>query len=97
MMDHLHNTPRSSCGCCSTKAGATRHRRAREWMESYESETVPVNEASGWQDKGSGKIFRQTRIHGASMRSLEDKRAVVLGEFRSFSLLVPDHSWQTTA
>ncbi|MCX6997415.1 MAG: PA14 domain-containing protein [Kiritimatiellaeota bacterium] len=97
MMDTLHNHP-SIVMWVLFSEGWGQHDTVElvKWMESYDP-TRPVNEASGWQDKGSGKISDKHEYTGPSMRSLEDKRAVVLGEFGGLSLLVPDHSWQTNS
>ncbi|MFO7907709.1 MAG: glycoside hydrolase family 2 TIM barrel-domain containing protein [Pirellulaceae bacterium] len=56
--------------------------------------TRPVNEASGWTDKGHGSISDGHSYPGPAMRDVEEDRAVVLGEFGGLGLPVADHTWQ---
>lgn len=56
--------------------------------------TRPVNEASGWTDKGYGSISDAHSYPGPAMRELEEDRAVVLGEFGGLGLPITGHTWQ---
>ncbi|MFW6171755.1 MAG: glycoside hydrolase family 2 TIM barrel-domain containing protein, partial [Planctomycetota bacterium] len=56
--------------------------------------TRPVNEASGWTDKGYGSISDAHSYPGPAMREVEEDRAVVLGEFGGLGLPLPGHTWQ---
>lgn len=53
-----------------------------------------VNSASGWIDRGVGDVHDIHRYPGPAMPVLEDKRAVVLGEFGGLGLALPEHVWQ---
>lgn len=64
-----------------------------KWLEEYEP-TRPVNEASGWTDQGSGAISDMHNYPGPGMRPVEEKRAVVLGEFGGLGMPVAGHTWQ---
>jgi hypothetical protein len=55
--------------------------------------TRPVNEASGWTDKGSGDVKDVHDYPGPGMPPLEDKRVAVLGEFGGLGIPVPGHLW----
>jgi hypothetical protein len=63
------------------------------WIEHYDP-TRPVNEASGWTDRGSGSISDMHNYPGPGMREVEDHRAVVLGEFGGLGLPISGHTWQ---
>ncbi|HEX3598904.1 MAG TPA: glycoside hydrolase family 2 TIM barrel-domain containing protein [Lacipirellulaceae bacterium] len=54
-----------------------------------------VDEASGWNDKGSGDLSDMHNYPGPGMRELDDKRACVLGEFGGLGLPVSGHTWQS--
>ena len=64
-----------------------------EWMQAYDP-TRPINEASGWNDRGSGDVSDMHNYPGPGMRPVEDNRAVVLGEFGGLGLPVQGHLWQ---
>ncbi len=53
-----------------------------------------VNEASGWTDRGSGDVKDIHSYPGPAVPKLEEKRAVVLGEFGGLGLPVKGHTWQ---
>jgi Glycosyl hydrolases family 2/Glycosyl hydrolases family 2, sugar binding domain/Glycosyl hydrolases family 2, TIM barrel domain len=53
-----------------------------------------VNEASGWDDRGSGDVRDIHQYPGPSIPPLEDDRAAVLGEFGGLGFVVDDHLWQ---
>jgi len=53
-----------------------------------------VNEASGWTDRGSGDVKDIHSYPGPAVPKLEEKRAVVLGEFGGLGLPVQGHTWQ---
>lgn len=63
------------------------------WVQQYDP-TRPVNEASGWTDRGSGDISDMHNYPGPGMREVEEERAVVLGEFGGLGLPVSGHTWQ---
>ena len=52
-----------------------------------------VNHASGWKDKGVGDVKDIHKYPGPGMAKLEEKRAVVLGEFGGLGLPVKGHLW----
>ena len=58
-----------------------------EWIEKYDP-TRPVNEASGWHDKGSGDVSDMHNYPGPGMRPPEAKRVSVLGEFGGLGMPV---------
>ncbi len=53
------------------------------------------NEASGWNNRGTGDISDMHSYPGPGMRPIEEKRAVVLGEFGGLGLPIPNHTWQS--
>jgi len=53
-----------------------------------------VNNASGWTDKGVGDVHDIHAYPGPEMPDVEEKRAVVLGEFGGLGLPVAGHTWQ---
>ena len=53
-----------------------------------------VNNASGWTDRGVGDVHDIHRYPGPGTAPIEEKRAVVLGEFGGLGLPVPGHTWQ---
>ncbi|MBN1845006.1 MAG: hypothetical protein JW810_04945 [Sedimentisphaerales bacterium] len=63
------------------------------WIQQYDP-TRPVNEASGWHDRQSGNISDIHSYPGPGMRPVEEKRAVVLGEFGGLGMPVKGHTWQ---
>ena len=65
-----------------------------QWIEKYDS-TRPVNEASGWSDQHSGTVSDMHSYPGPGMRSVEEDRVVVLGEFGGLGMPVAGHTWQT--
>ena len=66
------------------------------WLEKYDP-SRPVNEASGWHDRGTGAISDMHKYPGPGMRPVEDHRAIVLGEFGGLGMPIPDHTWQDQA
>jgi glycosyl hydrolase family 2 len=64
-----------------------------EWIENYDP-TRPVNEASGWHDRGSGTVSDMHKYPGPGTRTAEEGRVVVLGEFGGLGLPVKGHTWQ---
>jgi beta-galactosidase/beta-glucuronidase len=52
-----------------------------------------INHASGWTDKGFGDIHDIHVYPGPGMPPLEEKRAVVLGEFGGLGYPIEAHSW----
>jgi hypothetical protein len=53
-----------------------------------------VNSASGWADRGVGDIHDIHAYPGPAIPKLEDRRAIVLGEFGGLGLPVEGHTWQ---
>ncbi len=54
-----------------------------------------VNNASGWIDKGAGDMVDIHKYPGPGIPEVDDKRALVCGEFGGLLLGVPDHVWIT--
>ncbi|AQT69112.1 Beta-galactosidase [Anaerohalosphaera lusitana] len=65
-----------------------------EWMQEYDP-TRPINEASGWHDRGSGDVSDMHNYPGPGMRDVEEDRVVVLGEFGGLGLPIEGHLWQS--
>ena len=55
----------------------------------------PVNEASGWNDAGSGDIADFHSYPAPKTRPPDNKRATVNGEFGGLGLALTDHVWNT--
>ena len=55
----------------------------------------PVNEASGWNDAGSGDIADFHNYPTPKTRPPDNKRATVNGEFGGLGLAIADHVWNT--
>jgi hypothetical protein len=53
-----------------------------------------VDGPSGWTDRGTGDLNDMHRYPGPAMPPVEEKRAVVLGEFGGLGLPVKGHTWQ---
>jgi hypothetical protein len=53
-----------------------------------------VNNASGWTDKGVGDVKDIHAYPGPEMPDVEEKRAVLLGEFGGLGFPVAGHTWQ---
>ncbi len=53
-----------------------------------------VNNTSGWSDRNCGDVMDIHVYPGPGVPKLEDKRAVVLGEFGGLGLPVKGHTWQ---
>ena len=64
-----------------------------EWVKKLDP-TRLVDSASGWVDRGVGDLKDIHAYPGPAMPSLEETRAVVLGEFGGLGLAVPHHIWQ---
>jgi hypothetical protein len=64
-----------------------------KWMQQYDP-TRPINEASGWHDRGSGDVSDMHKYPEPGMRPVEDKRVSVLGEFGGLGLPMKGHLWQ---
>ncbi len=63
------------------------------WTKQYDP-SRPVNESSGWHDKGSGDVADMHNYPGPGMREPEDNRVSVLGEFGGLGMPVRGHTWQ---
>lgn len=94
MIDALHNHP-SIVMWVPFNEGWGQHDTPEivEWIEGYDS-TRPVNEASGWTDKGSGSVSDMHSYPGPGTRPAEENRVVVLGEFGGLGMPVSGHTWQ---
>jgi hypothetical protein len=64
-----------------------------KWTKEYDPSRL-VNEASGWNDKGSGEISDMHNYPGPGMREPEPNRVSVLGEFGGLGMPVRGHTWQ---
>ncbi len=53
-----------------------------------------VNSASGWTDRGTGDVHDIHHYPAPAIPALEEKRAVVLGEFGGLGLPLKGHTWQ---
>ncbi len=53
-----------------------------------------VDNASGWSDRGVGDVHDIHSYPGPAAPPVEDKRAVVLGEFGGLGLPIKGHTWQ---
>jgi len=94
MIDGLHNFP-SIVMWIPFNEGWGQHDTPEivEWIKNYDPTRI-VNEASGWTDRKSGDVSDGHSYPGPAMRSLEDQRAVVLGEFGGLGMPVSGHTWQ---
>jgi beta-galactosidase/beta-glucuronidase len=63
------------------------------WLEDYDRSRL-VNESSGWHDQGSGHVSDMHKYPGPGMRPVEERRAVVLGEFGGLGMPIRGHTWQ---
>ncbi len=66
--------------------------RIVEMTKKYDP-TRLVNNASGWNDRGVGDVNDMHNYPGPGMPKVEDKRAVVLGEFGGLGLPLDGHTW----
>lgn len=97
MIDDLHNFPSIVMWVPFNEGwGQFETPEVVAWLEEYDP-TRPVNEASGWHDRGSSTISDMHNYPGPGMRPLEDKRAVVLGEFGGLGMPIADHTWTDKA
>jgi hypothetical protein len=94
MVDALHNHP-SIVMWVPYNEGWGQHDTPEvvQWLQDYDP-TRPVNEASGWHDRGSGDVSDMHSYPGPGMRPVEENRVVVLGEFGGLGMPVPGHTWQ---
>jgi len=68
--------------------------RITDLVRSLDSSRL-VNNASGWTDKGVGDVNDIHHYPDPTAPPMEEKRAIVLGEFGGLGLYVPGHVWQT--
>jgi hypothetical protein len=69
-------------------------KRITEWTKKYDP-TRLVNCASGWNDHaGVGDVHDIHVYPGPGAPTLEEKRAIVLGEFGGLGLKVDGHTWE---
>ncbi len=94
MIDALHNFP-SIVMWVPFNEGWGQHETPEvvRWVQQYDP-TRPVNEASGWNDRGSGDVSDMHSYPGPGTRPVEDDRVVVLGEFGGLGMPVKGHTWQ---
>jgi hypothetical protein len=94
MVDALHNHP-CIVMWVPFNEGWGQHdtREVVAWLEGYDP-TRPVNEASGWHDRGSGAVSDMHSYPGPGVRPAEENRVVVLGEFGGLGMPVRGHTWQ---
>ncbi|WP_210417964.1 glycoside hydrolase family 2 protein [Bythopirellula goksoeyrii] len=97
MIDTLHNHP-SIVMWVPFNEGWGQHdtQEVVAWLEAYDP-SRPINEASGWHDRGSGLISDTHSYPGPAMRPMEEDRVIVLGEFGGLGMPVPGHTWQDQA
>ncbi|MBN1507729.1 MAG: hypothetical protein JW955_12835 [Sedimentisphaerales bacterium] len=67
--------------------------RITNWIKELDP-TRLVDNASGWADRGVGDVRDIHAYPGPGVARLEDKRAVVLGEFGGLGLRIEGHTWQ---
>lgn len=94
MIDALHHFP-SIVMWVPFNEGWGQHatEEVAAWTEKYDP-TRLVNEASGWHDRGAGHVSDMHNYPGPGMRPVEEKRAIVLGEFGGLGMPVAGHTWQ---
>ncbi|MEX0612221.1 MAG: sugar-binding domain-containing protein [Pirellulales bacterium] len=94
MIDALHNFP-SIVMWVPFNEGWGQHdtEEIAKWLQQYDP-TRPINEASGWHDKGSGDVADIHNYPGPGMREPEPHRVSVLGEFGGLGMPVRGHTWQ---
>ncbi len=94
MIDTLHNYP-SIVMWIPFNEGWGQHDTPQvvEWLQNYDP-TRPINEASGWNDRGSGDVADMHNYPGPGVRPVEDDRVCVLGEFGGLGMPAKGHLWQ---
>ena len=94
MIDALHNFP-SIVMWVPFNEGWGQHETPEivAWLQNYDP-SRPVNEASGWHNRGSGDVSDMHSYPGPGTRPVETNRAVVLGEFGGLGMPVTGHTWQ---
>ncbi len=94
MVDTLHNFPCIVMWVPFNEGwGQFETHKVVQWLQEYDP-TRPVNEASGWHDRGSGDVSDMHSYPGPGMRPAEKRRVVVLGEFGGLGMPVKGHTWQ---
>jgi len=91
----VDSIPASSCGCRSTKVGASGTRPTSSKISVNSIPLVWVDDTSGWSDRGVGDVNDMHKYPGPGSPDPEEKRAVVLGEFGGLGLPVHGHTWQS--
>ena len=94
MVDTLHNFP-SIVMWIPFNEGWGQHETVQvvDWLQNYDP-TRLINEASGWNDRGSGDISDMHNYPGPNTRPAEENRICVLGEFGGLGMPVEGHTWQ---
>ncbi len=93
MVDTLHNFP-SIVMWIPFNEGWGQHDTPQvvDWLQNYEP-TRPINEASGWNDRGSGDVTDMHIYPGPDTKPAEENRVCVLGEFGGLGMPIDGHTW----
>jgi hypothetical protein len=67
--------------------------RLADWVKKMDPSRL-ANNASGWTDKNAGDVHDIHSYPKPASPAVEDKRAIVLGEFGGLGLATPEHTWQ---
>ncbi len=93
MIDGLHNHPSIVTWVVFNEGwGQFDTARIADWTKKYDPSRL-INSASGWQDRGVGDLHDWHVYPGPAAPPIEEKRAVVLGEFGGLSLGSEGHQW----
>jgi hypothetical protein len=95
MIDHLQPHPSIIMWVVFNEGwGQFDTKRITEWTKQYDP-TRLVNCASGWNDHaGIGDVHDIHVYPGPGAPPLEEKRAIVLGEFGGLGLKIDGHTWE---
>jgi hypothetical protein len=95
MIDHLQPHPSIIMWVVFNEGwGQFDTKRITEWTKQYDP-TRLVNCASGWNDHaGVGDVHDIHVYPGPGAPPLEEKRAIVLGEFGGLGLKIDGHTWE---
>ncbi|MBI9017564.1 MAG: chitobiase/beta-hexosaminidase C-terminal domain-containing protein [Phycisphaerae bacterium] len=95
MIDNFHNHPSIVIWVPFNEGwGQFDTVRITNWIKEYDPSRLVIN-TSGWADRKCGDIIDMHNYPGPAMPDLEEKRAVVLGEFGGLGWPVKDHLWQS--
>lgn len=94
IMDAFHNYPSIVMWVVFNEGwGQYDTERLTNWTMQYDPSRT-VNNASGWTDFPVGHVKDAHVYPGPGMPKLEEKRAIVLGEFGGLGLPLESHTWQ---